>query len=91
MRLYDLILVLKTSLSEIERKKLLEELKSKLKDVKIIDEEWGQKPLAYKIKRELAGFYHIMKLESEKGLNEDLEKKLRANENVLRYLLLRKK
>lgn len=91
MRLYDLILVLKASLSETERKKLLDDLRGRLKDVKITDEEWGQKPLAYKIKRELAGFYHIMKLESEKGLNEDLEKKLRTDDNVLRYLLLRKK
>lgn len=86
-----MVLVLKTSLSETQRKKLIDDVKTRLKDAKIIDEEWGQKPLAYKIKQELAGFYHIMHLESEKGLNSDLDKRLRADENILRHLLLRKK
>lgn len=92
MRMYDLVLVLRTSLSDAQRKKLVEDIKGKLKDVKVAkEEELGQKPMAYKIKRELAGFYHVMHLESENALDGDLEKKLRANENVIRHLLLRRK
>lgn len=92
MRLYELVLVLKSSLSEGDRKKLLDTVKEWLKDVKITKEEdWGQKPLAYKIKKELAGFYHLMHLESENGIGMDFEKKMHANDNVLRFLLLRKK
>ncbi|MBI4084841.1 MAG: 30S ribosomal protein S6 [Candidatus Levybacteria bacterium] len=91
MRLYDLVLVLKTSLSDAQRKKLLDDVRHKLVDVRIKEEEWGQKPMAYKIKQELAGFYHVMHLESEKGLDSELDKRLRANENILRHLLLRTK
>ncbi len=92
MRLYDLVLVLKPSLSEIERKKLLTSVKESLKDIKITkEEEWGQKPLAYSIKKELAGFYHLMKLETEKVIPSDVEQKLHRNEKVLRHLLLRTK
>lgn len=91
MRVYELVLVLKSSLSEKEREKLIDTIKSWLKDVKVAKEEvWGQKPLAYKIKRELAGFYHKMDLELE-SVPSDFEKRLLTHESVLRHLLLRKK
>ena len=92
MRLYELVLVMRPSLSEDDRKKLLEQVKSFLKDVKVAKEEtWGQKPLAYKIRRELAGIYHLMHLETETGVEKGFEKRLQANDNILRFLLLRKK
>ncbi|MBI5044541.1 MAG: 30S ribosomal protein S6 [Candidatus Levybacteria bacterium] len=92
MRLYELVLVLKTSLSETERKKVLAQIKEWLGDAKITKEdEWGQKPLAYKIKRELAGFYHKMDLESENAIPHDLETRILRSENVLRHLLIRTK
>lgn len=92
MRLYDLVLVLKGSLSDAQRKKLLDSVKDKLKDVKVAkEEEWGQKPLAYKIKKELAGFYHLMQLESEKGIAHGFENQLRGNDDIIRFLLIRKK
>lgn len=90
MRAYELVLVLKTSLSEANRKKLLESVKALLGDAKNIKEdEWGQKPLAYSIKREIAGFYVDLAFEQEPEIPKDLEKKLLTNENVLRHLLLR--
>lgn len=92
MRLYELVLVFKTSLSEAQRKKLVEQVKEQLKNITVTkEEEWGQKPLAYQIKRELAGFYHLFHLESEIGVEKNFEKKLIANENILRHLLIRKK
>lgn len=92
MRNYDLVLVIKPSLSEADRKKLIESVKGLVKDAKITKEEdWGQKPLSYKIKKELAGYYVLMQLESEVGLGADMEKKLINNEDILRHLLLRTK
>ncbi len=90
MRLYDLILVLKTSLSEKEREKLLDTVKADLKGFKIKDDHWGQKPLAYKIKREVAGVYHKLELEGDGILSTDMVKKLINNESVLRHLIIRK-
>lgn len=92
MRLYELVLVLKTSLSETERKKLLETVKGWMKDVKILKEDaWGQKPLAYKIKRELAGYYHMFEFEIVGAIDAGMNKRLNDNESVLRHLLIRKK
>lgn len=92
MRNYQLVLVLKTSLSEANRKKLLETFKSYLKTAKFSKEEdWGEKVLSYKIKRETAGFYVNYLFELKDELAKDLEKKLVSNESVLRHLLLRTK
>ncbi|MBI2031853.1 MAG: 30S ribosomal protein S6 [Candidatus Levybacteria bacterium] len=90
MRAYELILVLKTSLSEPNRKKVIEAIKALL-DAKIIKEQnWGQKPLSYSIKKEVAGFYVDITFELKSEMPKDFEKKLTLNENILRHLLLRK-
>lgn len=92
MRAYEMVLVLKTSLSQAQREKLLETIKGWFGEAKVKkEEEWGQKPLSYPIKKEVSGFYARLWLESEKGVSLDLEKRLLANENVLRHLLIRTK
>lgn len=91
MRNYQLVLVLKTSLSEANRKKFLENIKTLLKGAKFIKEEdLGEKTLAYKIKRETSGFYVNYLFELKDELSKDLEKKLTATDDVLRHLLLRR-
>ena len=78
MRTYQLVLVLKTSLTEANRKKFLETVK-----------EWREKVLAYVIKRQEKGFYQNFVFEAKEDLVSGLEKKLTASDNVLRHLLLR--
>ena len=92
MRNYSLTLVLRQSLNEGNRKKLLETVKDFVKDAKFTkEEEWGDKVLSYAIKRENAAFYVNYLFELKEELAKDFEKKLSANENVLRHLLLRVK
>ncbi|MFH1186953.1 MAG: 30S ribosomal protein S6 [Candidatus Levyibacteriota bacterium] len=91
MRNYQLVLVLRSSLSESQRKKTVETIKNWLKDVKISkEEEMGQKPLAYTIGKENAGFYLNYHFETE-VIPSDLEKKLLNQDEVLRHLLIRTK
>jgi ribosomal protein S6 len=91
MRTYELILVIKTSLTEALRKKLVAGIKVLLGDLKVVKEnEAGQKTLAYKIKRETNGYYFDFSLEGE-NVPADFEKKLLENDNILRHLLLRTK
>ncbi|MCL4354789.1 30S ribosomal protein S6 [Patescibacteria group bacterium] len=92
MRNYQFVLVLKASLTEPQRKKIIESVKGMLKSLKITKEEdWGQKQLAYKIKREAAGYYFNFLLETDEKIPDDFEKKLFANEDILRHLLIRAK
>ncbi len=91
MRTYELALVFRPSLTEEKRKKLLTTIKGMLKDAKIENElEWGQKALAYQIKHEKIGFYHILSLVTE-IIPSDFEKKLLVSEEILRHLLVRTK
>jgi len=89
MRNYQLVLVLRPSLSESERKKLTETVKGWLKDVKISKEEdLGQKALAYKIKKENAGFYLNYEFEAE-VIPGDFEKRIIGQNDIIRHLLIR--
>lgn len=92
MRNYELVVVLRPTLKDTERKKLIDGIKALLKDMKIVkEEEWGQKPMAYTIKKEVAGYYILFKLETEATIPVGFEQKLLTNENILRHLLLRTK
>ena len=91
MRIYELALVLESSLSQAKRKKTVDTIKSSLKDLKITKEEdIGEKPLSYKIKKQDTGYYLDLLFEGE-CVPLEFEKKLLTNENVLRHLLIRRK
>lgn len=91
MRTYELVFVIKTSLSEDKRKKLVDSVKSLLTGLKVTKEDdLGQKVFAYPIKRERSGFYVKMVLEGD-TMVAGLDKKLSANEDILRHLVIRKK
>lgn len=91
MRIYELALVLKPSLTGVNRKKIVDLIKLALKELKITEEkEVGEKQLTYKIKKETSGYFMDFVFEGE-NIPSDFEKKLINNENVLRHLLIRKK
>src|SRR5882672_723989 len=99
MRTYELVVVMKSSVKEADRKKLLEQVKGWLGKIKITKEDdWGQKALAYPIKKEDSGHYYQLFLEGdpstdsgEATLPADFETRLIQNNDVLRHLLLRTK
>jgi len=90
MRSYQLVLVLKSDLTPSEKKKILEDVKSYLKGLKVSkEEELGVKQLSYEIKKQKEGLYVELNMEGE-NIPLDLEKKLLTSDGVLRHLLLRK-
>lgn len=92
MRKYELVVVVKSSVKDADRKKLLDTVKGWLNGMKFTKEEdWGQKPLAYEIRHESAGNYVMMQFEGENGVAKDFEQRLFQNDDVLRHLLLRTK
>lgn len=91
MRAYELVLVLRPTLKEDERKKLLNSVKDFLgKPENVKEDDWGQKSLSYAIKRETSGHYFRLVVEMEEGIPQDFEKKLVTHDGVLRHLFLRK-
>lgn len=89
MRNYELVLVLRPSLKEADTKKILDNIKSWIGELKITKEEdLGTKVLSYPIKKETSGSYLSLILEGE-NVPLDLEKRIMAVDNVIRHLLLR--
>lgn len=89
--IYSLTLVLRSTLKDADQKKLLESIKSNLGKSTITEKEWGQKPLAYVIKKESSGVYFNWNIDSEEVVSSEFERKLLNNNDVLRHLLLRVK
>ena len=92
MRIYELVVVQKPSLTDAQRKKILDMVKSLLKDMKVSIEDLGQKQLAYPIKHENSGHYSMLTVEAESAtITSDFEKRLMQEEGILRHLVIRKK
>lgn len=93
MNSYYLTLVIKANLEEKERKALLDSLSKKLtgEGGKIAKEDlWGMRPLAYPIKRQTSGYFAHFEIEADPGNAKGLDKSLKVEEDVLRYLLIRR-
>ena len=88
---YNLTLVLRSTLKDTDRKKLLDSVKDLLGKAKITEKEWGQKALAYPIKKEVSGFFVNLLVDTEEVVSKDFEKRILNNDGVLRHLFLRNK
>lgn len=81
---YDLTLLLVT---KEELKKIKELIKSF--SGKIVEEnEWGEKTLAYPIRKNRTAFFYNWLIEMETQEINELRRKLNFEEKVIRYLLL---
>ena len=91
---YDNVYILKGSLTEEQAFKEIERAKKYFKNVEVYDKEndkngyLGKKKLAYEIRHETTGYYYLTHF---KGNSEDIfeiEKKLRLNDNVLKFITI---
>lgn len=88
MNNYALTLVLKSDLDEKARKALLESVAKKFEKV---DKEdlWGTRDLAYPIKHQTKGWYAHYQFSADPKIISSLDKALKIEEDILRYLLVR--
>ena len=94
MSFYENTLVTKQDLAKSE----LEKIKEKYNDIinsnsgKVIKiEEWGLLNLARKIKRYKKGFYIHYKFEGNKETLNEINKKIKIDESIIRHLLVKYK
>ena len=89
MNSYLLTLVLKADQDAGERKVLLDDVKKKI-DGKINKEDmWGVRDLAYPIKKQNKGFYVHFEFETDPAVAKGLDKVLKVEEDILRFILVR--
>jgi len=93
MNKYELALVVSAKLDEEARNAVLDRAKNYITRFggQIVEvEEWGKRKLAYEIDKNTDGYYYFVNFEAEGTTPNDLEKRMRIMDNVLRYLVVRK-
>ena len=92
MRDYELALVIDPDLTASNQKKLLTEFKTFIKNLEgkvVAEEKWGKKELGYPIKKKELGVYFFWQLSLPEDKPGELDKKLRVEEGILRFLLIK--
>ncbi len=88
MRKYETLIILRNTLEEEVRVALIEKFKGVIEKEGTVSkiDEWGVKKLAYEIEKLKEGYYVLIEFEAASTLPKELERNLKINENVLRYM-----
>lgn len=88
MNNYALTILLKPDLDEKARGEVIESVTKRMGKVKK-DDLWGNRELAYPIKKQQKAFYAHFEFEANPGDISSLDKSLKLEEDIIRYLLVR--
>ena len=91
MKNYEIMIIVKATLSEGETKKVLDNFGKVLTDngAKIVStKDMGQRELAYEIKKSKSGYYYVYEIEAadDKAINE-FDRLSLINDSILRHLI----
>ena len=91
-RYYETIFITPPELSEDEVEKVITDVKdifaSRGAEVERI-ERWGRRRLAYPVKKKEEGWYVLLQIMGSGAAVQEVERRLRINENVIKYLSVR--
>lgn len=92
MAFYETVFIARQDLSEAQVKTLTEELSQIITSNKgkiVKTESWGLRTLAYRINKNKKGHYMLIEHDSDTSLIAELERLMRLDENILRYMTVR--
>ena len=91
-RTYELMFIVRPDMPEEEQDKLIANLETQVGNaggtIKSV-ERMGKRRLAYMVRRFLDGIYVLMVLEGEGGMVKEVERRLRVNEPVIKFMTVR--
>lgn len=92
MRTYELMFILRPDMPEEDQDKLISNLETQVQSaggtVKGV-ERMGKRRLAYLVRNFQEGIYVLLSLEGEGGMVKEIERRLRVNEPVIKFLTVR--
>ena len=92
MNQYEVMYVIDPALEDSARTELINRFSDLVKknggEVDRVD-EWGKRRLAYAIQYKTEGYYVLMYIKAPAELPRELERNLRINESVIRYLTVK--
>jgi len=89
MRRYETVFIVNPSLSQEESQPLFDKLTDLIVDhqgLMVKFDEWGQKRLAYEIKKQTRGYYILLDFCGNGSLVKELERNMRLDDRVLKYM-----
>ena len=89
---YETVTIFKSELSEEQESAVIgrvEEIIKQFKGNVVKFEPWGKKRLAYAINKNLKGKYFYWQYEALSDVVSELERNLKLNDNILRFLTIR--
>ena len=90
--LYDLMLLLSTAAPEEQRAKILADVESRITSASGSIErkdDWGQRPLAFRIQHQPDADYHLLQFKAPPTLIEPLSHDLRITDGVVRFRVIK--
>ncbi len=89
---YDLMLLLSPSAPEEQRAKILSDVEGKITAAQgqvERQDDWGQRPLAYRIRHQPDAEYHLLQFTAPPSLIETLSHDLRITDGVVRFRVIK--
>lgn len=94
MALYEHVFIARQDLTQQQIDQLVEQYKELLSangaKVERV-EHWGLRTLAYRINKNRKAYYVLMNIDGSSAAIDEMERQMRINEDVLRYLTIRVK
>jgi len=93
MPLYETVFIARQDLSDAQVKAITESCEKIIKDAKgkiAKTENWGLRTLAYRINKNRKGHYVLIECDAPGTAVIEVERTLRLNEDVLRYMTIRR-
>ena len=90
--LYDLVLLLSTTAPDEQRAKVLSDVETKITAAQGSIErqdDWGQRPMAYRIHHQPDADYHLLQFKAPPTLIETLSHDLRITDGVVRFRVIK--
>jgi small subunit ribosomal protein S6 len=87
---YEAMIIFSPLLSEADAKKVIDGLRDEVTEASgevTFEDFWGKRKLAYPIKKEEEGYYHVFLFSAPTDFIRNFDKDLRLNKNVLRHLI----
>ena len=92
MNKYEIMFIVKADLSEEEVGSTVKSFEKVLTDMgaKIINsKDLGQKKLAYEIKKQVRGYYHLLNVECDSKAVKEFDRKALIDEKIIRHLIIK--
>ena len=92
MTKYEIMYIIRPTLSEEDRKALIELLHKTLTDqgaeIRKVD-EWGMREMAYEIDHNRKGYYVVLDVTAPEEARAEFDRIIRLKEDVMRYLIIK--